>query len=115
MDHRLTARATSFRRLLTCRSIALMAASLMWIERTIDTNRPAVGWGPKCCLMTWEKDCPPSLCRDSRVYASMSMVMVFTAMHLSCTYTPEAVKKSPGQGRGRANYGPEALYDGRAS
>ena len=50
-------------------------------------TRPAVGCGPNRSLITWEKDCPSRLWRDSSAYASRSIVIVLTAMHLSCTYT----------------------------
>jgi hypothetical protein len=42
--------------------------------------------------MTWEKDWSARFRLDRILYASMSMVMVLTAMHLECTYLLGSVK-----------------------
>src|SRR5215813_1464641 len=53
--------------------------------RIASRSRPVLR-PPKCFLITLENDSPFRLWRDKASYASRSIVIVLTAMHLSCTY-----------------------------
>ena len=66
-------------------STASSVDSLRWISSRDRFRTRPVGPPEKCSLITTEKDCPSRLWRRNASYASISMVIVFTAMHIQCT------------------------------
>src|SRR5262245_52262413 len=86
VSHSLAGRAGDLRRERIPASMALRVSSPTRARAMRTRRSRPVRPLPSRCLITSEKESPGPLCRERISYASRSMVMVLTAMHLQCTY-----------------------------
>src|SRR5215510_12083629 len=69
----------------TCASMSSSVCSFKVRDVRARKSVAAVLRCPKCSLRTLENDCPGRLCRAKSSYASRSIVIVLTAIHLPYT------------------------------